>query len=134
MSTETKIGFMKIEVSDGEIVDKLTILEIKKEKCLDLNKLQNIEKELTYLKMIVDDLDIPEYYINDLRKINQKLWDIEDQIRVFEAQEKFDNEFIELARSVYFTNDERFEIKNKINSVVNSNFKEEKILPSYKNF
>jgi len=124
---------MKIEVSDGEIVDKLTILEIKKEKCLDLNKLQNIEKELTYLKMIVDDLDIPEYYINDLRKINQKLWDIEDQIRVFEAQEKFDNEFIELARSVYFTNDERFEIKNKINSVVNSNFKEEKILPSYKN-
>ena len=98
---------MKIEVSDGEIVDKLTILEIKKEKCLDLNKLQNIEKELTYLKMIVDDLDIPEYYINDLRKINQKLWDIEDQIRVFEAQEKFDNEFIELARSVYFTNDER---------------------------
>lgn len=133
MSTETKIGFMKIEVSDGEIVDKLTILEIKKEKCLDLNKLQNIEKELTYLKMIVDDLDIPEYYINDLRKINQKLWDIEDQIRVFEAQEKFDNEFIELARSVYFTNDERFEIKNKINSVVNSNFKEEKILPSYKN-
>ena len=125
---------MKIEVSDGEIVDKLTILEIKKEKCLDLNKLQNIEKELTYLKMIVDDLDIPEYYINDLRKINQKLWDIEDQIRVFEAQEKFDNEFIELARSVYFTNDERFEIKNKINSVVNSNFKEEKILPSYKNF
>lgn len=124
---------MKIEVSDGEIVDKLTILEIKKEKCLDLNKLQNIEKELTYLKMIVDDLDIPEYYINDLRKINQKLWDIEDQIRVFEAQEKFDNEFIELARSVYFTNDERFEIKNKINSIVNSNFKEEKILPSYKN-
>ena len=124
---------MKIEVSDGEIVDKLTILEIKKEKCLDLNKLQNIEKELTYLKMIVDDLDIPEYYINDLRKINQKLWDIEDQIRVFEAQEKFDNEFIVLARSVYFTNDERFEIKNKINSVVNSNFKEEKILPSYKN-
>ena len=124
---------MKIEVSDGEIVDKLTILEIKKEKCLDLNKLQNIEKELTYLKMIVDDLDIPEYYINDLRKINQKLWDIEDQIRVFEAQEKFDNGFIELARSVYFTNDERFEIKNKINSVVNSNFKEEKILPSYKN-
>ena len=69
----------------------------------------------------------------DFRKINQKLWDIEDQIRVFEAQEKFDNEFIELARSVYFTNDERFEIKNKINSVVNSNFKEEKILPSYKN-
>lgn len=124
---------MKIEVSDGEIVDKLTILEIKKEKCLDLNKLQNIEKELTYLKMIVDDLDIPEHYINDLRKINQKLWDIEDQIRVFETQEKFDSEFIELARSVYFTNDERFEIKNKINSAVNSNFKEEKILPSYKN-
>jgi len=124
---------MKIEVSDGEIVDKLTILEIKKEKCLDLNKLQNIEKELTYLKKIVDDLDIPEHHINDLRKINQKLWDIEDQIRVFEAQEKFDNEFIELARSVYFTNDERFEIKNKINSSVNSNFKEEKILPSYKN-
>lgn len=122
---------MKIEVSDGEIVDKLTILEIKKKKCLDSNKLENIQKELSCLEEIINQLEVPEKYINDLRNINEKLWDIEDKIRVFEFKKKFDNEFIELARSVYFTNDERFEVKNKINSITNSNFKEEKILPQY---
>lgn len=122
---------MKIEVSDGEIVDKLTILEIKKKKCLDSNKLENIQKELSCLEEIINQLEVPEKYINDLRNINEKLWDIEDKIRIFEFKKKFDNEFIELARSVYFTNDERFEVKNKINSITNSNFKEEKILPQY---
>lgn len=123
---------MKIEVSDGEIVDKLTILEIKKKKCSDSNKLENIQKELSCLEEIVNQLEVPEKYINDLRNINEKLWDIEDKIRVFEFKKRFDNEFIELARSVYFTNDERFEVKNKINLITNSNFKEEKILPNYK--
>ena len=123
---------MKIEVSQGEIVDKLTILEIKEEKCSDANKLQNIQKELNYLKDIVNDFNIPEKYVNELRNINTKLWDIEDKIRVFESQKKFDDEFVQVARSVYFTNDKRFQIKNKINSIVNSDFKEEKILPDYK--
>ena len=78
MSTETQIGSMKIEVSDGEIVDKLTILEIKKKKCSDSNKLENIQKELSCLEEIVNQLEVPEKYINDLRNINEKLWDIED--------------------------------------------------------
>jgi hypothetical protein len=122
---------MKIEVSNGEIVDKLTILEIKKEKCLDNSKLENIQKELSYLKEVVDELDVSTEVINELRDINQKLWSIEDQIRECESKWRFGDDFIQLARSVYYTNDKRFEIKNKINSITNSNFKEEKILPIY---
>lgn len=122
---------MKIEVSNGEIVDKLTILEIKKEKCLDNFKLENIQKELSYLNGVVDELNVPTEMIDELRGINQKLWDIEDEIRECESKWKFDDDFIQLARSVYYTNDKRFEIKNKINSITNSNFKEEKILPIY---
>lgn len=122
---------MKIEVSNGEIVDKLTILEIKKEKCLDNFKLENIQKELSYLNGVVDELNVPTEMIDELRCINQKLWDIEDEIRECESKWKFDDDFIQLARSVYYTNDKRFEIKNKINSITNSNFKEEKILPIY---
>jgi hypothetical protein len=123
---------MKIEVSDGEIVDKLTILEIKEKKCNDFKKLSNIQKELRYLEGIVEDLSIPIEVINKLRKINQELWDIEDQIRVCESNHIFDDEFINLARLVYYTNDKRFEVKNEINSLTMSIFKEEKILPSYK--
>lgn len=122
---------MKIEVSNGEIVDKLTILEIKKKKCLDNFKLENIQKELSYLNGVVDELNVPTEMIDELRGINQKLWDIEDEIRECESKWKFDDDFIQLARSVYYTNDKRFEIKNKINSITNSNFKEEKILPIY---
>jgi len=122
---------MKIEVSNGEIVDKLTILEIKKEKCLDNSKLENIQKELSYLNEVVDELNVPNDVIDELRSVNQKLWNIEDEIRECEFKWKFDDDFIQLARSVYYTNDKRFEIKNKINSITNSNFKEEKILPIY---
>jgi len=123
---------MKIEVSDGEIVDKLTILEIKEKKCKDFKKLSNIQKELRYLETIVEDLCIPIEVIDKLRKINQELWDIEDEIRVYESKHIFDEEFIRLARLVYHTNDKRFEVKNQINSLTMSIFKEEKILPSYK--
>lgn len=122
---------MKIEVSNGEIVDKLTILEIKKKKCLDNSKLENIQKELSYLNEVVNELNVPINMIDELRVINQKLWDVEDEIRECESKWKFDDDFIQLARSVYYTNDKRFEIKNKINSITNSNFKEEKILPIY---
>lgn len=122
---------MKIEVSNGEIVDKLTILEIKKEKCYDKDKLSNIERELNYLNTIVSSLNISEDLINSLREINKKLWEIEDNIRLCEKRFVFDDDFISLARLVYYTNDKRFEIKSKINQSTNSNFKEEKILPNY---
>jgi hypothetical protein len=122
---------MKIEVSNGEIVDKFTILEIKKEKCYDSNKLFNIERELNYLSIIVSSLNVPVDLIESLRDINKKLWEIEDEIRTFEKKFIFDDDFISLARLVYYTNDKRFEIKNKINNLTNSNFKEEKILPDY---
>lgn len=122
---------MKIEVSDGEIVDKLTILEIKEKKCKDFSKLNNIQKELRYLEGIVEDLCIPIELVDKLRKINQELWDIEDEIRICESKYVFDEEFIRLARLVYHTNDKRFKVKSEINSFTMSVFKEEKILPSY---
>ena len=123
---------MKIEVSNGEIVDKLTILEIKEKKCKDFRKLNNIQKELRYLEGIVEDLCVPIEVVDKLRKINQELWDIEDEIRVYESKHSFDEQFIRLARLVYHTNDKRFEVKNEINSLTLSLFKEEKILPAYK--
>jgi hypothetical protein len=124
---------MKIEVSNGEIVDKLTILEIKKEKCKDTDKSANIEKELNYLQDIVSTLNISQDIINSLREVNKKLWEIEDELRVFENRFVFDDDFISLARMVYHTNDKRFGIKSEINQITNSNFKEEKILPKYMN-
>jgi hypothetical protein len=122
---------MKIEVSTGEIVDKLTILEIKEEKCYDESKLLNIKQELEYLRNIVSSLNVPIELINSLREINNKLWNIEDDIRICEKNFIFDDEFISLARLVYHTNDERFKLKSQISQVTNSNFKEEKIHPSY---
>jgi hypothetical protein len=122
---------MKIEVSNGEIVDKLTILEIKEKKCYDDSKLLNIKKELDYLRDVVSSLNVPKELIDSLREVNKKLWNIEDDIRICESKFIFDDEFISLARLVYHTNDRRFEIKNQINQITNSNFKEEKIHPSY---
>ena len=122
---------MKIEVSNGEIVDKLTILEIKEKNCYDDSKLLNIKKELEYLRTIVASLDVPEELVDSLREINKRLWNIEDDIRICENKFIFDDEFISLARLVYHTNDKRFKIKNQINQITNSNFKEEKIHPSY---
>lgn len=122
---------MKIEVSTGEIVDKYTILQIKKEKCTDSEKLNNIMNELNSLESIVENLEIPQNLISDLKLVNLKLWEIEDSIRLCESDKKFDSEFIELARSVYITNDHRFKIKNQINIVTKSLIVEEKILPQY---
>jgi peptidoglycan hydrolase CwlO-like protein len=107
---------VKINVSIGELFDKVSILKIKQHKIKDTEKLGQINKELDLLKSLFE-----EYYIhtkelfNELKSINNKLWDIEDKIRLKERIKEFDNEFIELARSVYVTNDKRFEIKNKIN-------------------
>jgi len=123
---------MEIEVSIGEIVDKLSILHIKKENITDTQKLVNVEKEYNYLFTIVfNRLKISQSDFMDLVNINTKLWIIEDDIRDKERSKEFDERFIELARSVYFTNDKRAEIKKEINSKYGSSFVEEK---SYKEY
>lgn len=125
---------MKIDVSDGEILDKISILQIKSKKITDKNKLSNIHKELNYLLDICNDLfkyiDISKLY-NQLFDTNNKLWEVEDKIREKERQKLFDQEFIHLARQVYFTNDLRSEIKKQINITTQSNFIEEKSYEKY---
>jgi hypothetical protein len=125
---------MNIEVSHGEIVDKLTILQIKKENIKDPSKLDNIVKEYDYLFSIVEnDLGIltssPEYL--ELLSINKDLWVIEDDIREKERQKQFDDEFVKLARDVYYTNDVRAKIKKEINLKYSSGFVEEKSYSQY---
>jgi sulfur transfer complex TusBCD TusB component (DsrH family) len=125
---------MNIEVSHGEIVDKLTILQIKKENITDPNKLDNIIKEYDYLLSVVEnDLSIstesPEYL--ELLSINKELWVIEDDIRDKERRKEFDDEFVKLARAVYYTNDVRAKIKKEINLKYSSGFVEEKSYQSY---
>ncbi len=125
---------MKIEVSHGEIVDKLTILQIKKENITDPIKLDNIIKEYDYLLSVVEnDLGIstlsPEYL--ELLSINKELWIIEDDIRNKERNKEFDDEFIKLSRSVYYTNDVRAKIKKEINLKYSSGFVEEKSYQTY---
>jgi hypothetical protein len=125
---------MKIEVSNGEILDKMTILQIKKERISDADKLNNIQKEIEELKPFyegfVKDGIIFSLY-NDLYQVNLKLWLIEDNIRELEYNLDFGDEFIKLARLVYKTNDERAKIKKQINIISNSDLVEEK---SYKNY
>lgn len=123
---------MNIEVSIGEIVDKLSILKIKKNNILDVIKLDNITTEYNYLNDIVfDQLKISEEDFFKLVLINEKLWKIEDDIRDMERSKTFDIEFIKLARDVYFTNDVRAEIKKEINLKYGSLFVEEKSYSKY---
>ena len=123
----------KIPVSTGELLDKITILEIKSERIDDQEKLTNISNELKALQNVANENEIytPELekMILKLKSINEKLWDIEDKIRIKESMRTFDDEFLSLARSVYITNDERADIKKKINHMTNSKLVEEK---SYK--
>jgi len=125
---------MKIEVSHGEIVDKLTILQIKNQNITDPIKLVNIVKEYNYLLSIVENnlgisTESPEYL--ELLSINNELWVIEDDIRDKERVKEFDEDFISLARSVYYTNDVRAKIKKEINLKYSSGFVEEKSYQSY---
>lgn len=124
---------MKIEVSNGEIVDKLTIIEIKLERINDEAKLVNLRNEYEVLndavKKIIDKKD-PLY--KDLYDINCQLWDIEDHIRDLEREKNFGEDFIETARSVYFTNDKRCEVKRAINDKTGSELIEEKSYEDYK--
>ena len=118
------------EISAGELIDKITILEIKKEKIINKEKLIEVDKELVSLnetlkKTINDESKILSFK-NDLKNINLKLWDIEDGKRSAEKNNKFDEKFIELARNVYKFNDERAKIKLAINIALGSNIKEVK--------
>ena len=122
---------MNIEVSNGEILDKLTILKIKLEKIKNVEKLYHVKKEYEYLKKISKKINYLEEDFFNLLEINKKLWNIEDEIREFESKKIFNEYFIQLARSVYVTNDERAKIKKKINLYTNSNFLEVK---SYKKY
>ena len=125
---------MEIEVSIGEIVDKLTILQIKKENITDNEKLVNINKEYDYLFTVVEnDLGISTESLDYLKllSVNKELWVIEDNIRNKERQKEFDEEFIKLARDVYYTNDVRAKIKKEINLKYGSGFVEEKSYNEY---
>ena len=126
---------IKIPVSTGELVDKITILEIKKIKVDDKLKLADIEKEHKYLKdILVKKIKLDPYLkskITALKKINLKLWDIEDGKRKAERNKKFGKSFILLARNVYIYNDKRAQIKLTINKLTNSKIVEVKSYKSY---
>ncbi len=127
---------LKTDISVGEFLDKVTILEIKSQRILDSAKLQNIDKELSLLQQI---WDVSPFVaqplaeeIAELKTINERLWTIEDDIRLKESQAQFDDEFIKLARSVYVVNDERATLKRKINIKVGSELVEEKSYADYR--
>jgi len=124
----------KILISNGEILDKFSILELKQNKILDKNKLKNINIEISYLKnicfSIINTFKITNLY-EELKQTNELLWNIEDNIRLKESKKEFDNEFIELARNVYKTNDKRAHIKKIINQISDSEIIEEKSYEKY---
>ena len=125
-----KMDKILAEISAGELIDKITILEIKKDKISDPEKLTEVNKELSSLKNTLQEYLPDQKKILDfkesLKNINSKLWDIEDGKRSAEKEKKFDEKFIELARSVYKLNDERAKIKLSINNILGSNIKEVK--------
>ena len=125
-----KMDKILAEISAGELIDKITILEIKKDKINNTEKLKDVEKELVSLhasmkKYIPNQTKIINFK-NDLKSVNLKLWNIEDGKRSAEKNKKFDDNFIKLARSVYRLNDERAKIKLAINNALGSNIKEVK--------
>jgi hypothetical protein len=123
---------MKIEVSNGEIADKLTIIEIKTIRIKDQAKLQNLYKEYEILDQAVSSIiDKKHPLYLELYDINNQLWDIEDHIRDLERAGSFGDDFIQTARSVYFINDRRSDVKRSINELTGSNLTEEKSYEKY---
>jgi len=127
---------MEIKVSVGEVFDKLSILEIKKSKLTDPDKLQNVQKEYDYLNQILDTSRIADsakfkYFYDQLIEVNSLLWDIEDGKRACERNQDFGETFIQLARQVYIKNDLRAAIKKEINIYFRSEFTEEKSYAKY---
>jgi hypothetical protein len=123
-----------IPVSVGELIDKLSILRVKQTKITNPDKLTYVNKEFELLynfsSVYFNNEDISKLY-HELVETNSKLWDIEDKLRIIESEQNFDSEFIDLARKVYFTNDERFRLKNQINSITLSEIKEIKEYQKY---
>ena len=126
---------IKVPVSWGELLDKITILEIKQERLTDAGKLANVRAELSALIAVRDGGDgLPSEVgpvIAELRAVNAQLWDIEDAIRLCEAAGDFGDRFVSLARSVYFTNDRRAALKRDLNTLLNSELVEEKSYEDY---
>lgn len=127
---------MKVEVSNGELLDKLTILELKMSNISDDKKLINVKKEFNELSPLAELLfekfkdELPIKY-KELALINSQLWKIEDDIRECEKNKNFGEKFVELARAVYFTNDKRSDVKKQINILTGSGFIEEKSYEDY---
>jgi hypothetical protein len=123
-----------VEVSWGELVDKLTILEIKQRRLTAPAAVANVRRELTALTAVVQALHPPAELAalrGELAAVNENLWGIEDKIRAKEAAAAFDTEFVELARAVYFNNDKRAALKRAINLLLKSDIVEEKQYPPY---
>jgi len=127
---DNKLNKILAEISAGELIDKITILEIKQIRINDDEKLRDVEKELSLLndtlKETISDLSKIKTLSEKLKGINQKLWDIENGKRIAEKNNDFGEKFIGLARSVYKTNDERSKIKLEINNILGSSVKEVK--------
>ena len=125
-----KLDKILAEISIGELIDKITILEIKKIKISDKNKLFEVEKELssliTTMRKSIPDEAVISNYKKELKNINLKLWDIENGKRLAEKNKDFGEKFIELSRQVYKSNDERARIKSELNLILNSNIREVK--------
>ena len=127
---------MKVEVSNGELLDKLTILELKLSNISDVKKLTNIQKEHDELNPLAGQLfdsygeELKNLY-KQLAEINSELWTIEDDIRECERNKDFGSDFVSLARAVYFTNDKRSDVKKAINLLTDSGFVEEKSYEDY---
>jgi hypothetical protein len=124
---------MKIEVSIGEVADKITILEIKLERIRDQAKLEHVRLEYDLLSKALRDalVEIDPEDMRQLRAVNRTLWEVEDRLRAKQRDGEFDDEFIDLARSVYVENDRRFEIKTRINRKAGSTIMEEKEYVDY---
>ena len=122
-------------VSAGELIDKLSILHVKQTKITNEEKLEYVNKEFELLynmsSIYLEQSEIESLY-HQLVDINTKLWDIEDRLRVLETEKRFEEEFIDFARKVYFTNDERFRLKNEINKFTDSEIREVKEYVKYK--
>ena len=123
------MNICNIPISIGELYDKYTILQIKKEKINSIDKLAYITAELIYLQPLIEKFNLELEIIEKIKDVNNRLWEIEDNIRIKELKQEFDEEFINLARLVYKTNDERYSIKTMINNKFNSKIQE---IKSYK--
>ena len=130
-----KLKRIQSEISSGELLDKISILEIKLKKIKDKENLKEINKEYAILKQS-QNLNIKltnelKDLFDELKKVNLNLWDIEDKLRICEKNKDFGKKFIELARGVYFNNDSRSKIKSEINKLLGSNIKEIKQYSNY---